>query len=176
MKIKVKELFFVLFGLLLLTVIFFLGKQNIAIAAKKNGKKFGDWTVSCIPKNKKLKTCLLTQQISFNKNSKKNKQVILLQIGYFGKSKELKILETVPLGVNIQSGTFIISSKKLISPGKYTICLSNGCNAIASISKESLKTLLSNKNNDIAFIDIEGQQITIPFSVKGLRKGLKYIK
>lgn len=178
MKINIKQISFVLFGLVFITVIFLLSKQNIATAAKKDGKKFDDWIVSCTAKNDKNKTpriCLLTQQLNITQDDKPQ-PIALFQIGYFGEKKELKLIETLPLGVNIQAGTSIISSKKLISPGKYTTCLSSGCNAVASISEADLKILLSNKDNDIAFIDIEGKQVTFPFSTKGLKQGLKYIK
>jgi hypothetical protein len=35
---------------------------------------------------------------------------------------------------------------------------------------------LSNQDNAVAFMNLEGNQITLPLSTKGLEEGLKYIK
>ena len=177
-QINIKQIAFVASGLIIITAIFALTQLNVATAAKQDGKKFDDWVVACTPKNEKTKTpetCLLTQQINISQDNKQQ-PIALFQIGYFGSKKELKLIQTLPLGVSIQAGTSIISSKNLIAPGKYTTCLNNGCNAVAPISSADLKTLLSNAENSVAFMNLEGKQITLPISVKGLEQGLKYIK
>jgi invasion protein IalB len=178
MKANIKQISFVLFGLIIITAIFALTRLGTATAAKQDGKKFDDWNVSCTPKddkNETPETCMLTQQLNISQDDKQQ-PIALFQIGYFGEKKELKLVQTLPLGVSIQAGTSIISSKNLIAPGKYTTCLNNGCNAVASISDADLKTLLSNKDNSVAFMNLEGKQITLPLSIKGLEQGLKYIK
>lgn len=178
MKINIKQVSFVVLGLVIVTVIFALSKLNIATAAKKDGKKFGDWIVSCTPENKKTKTpevCLLSQQLNLTQEDKQQ-PIALFQVGYLGAEKELKMIQTLPLGVRLEAGTSIISSKKLIAPGKYTTCTQAGCQAVATISDADLKTLTSTKENSVAFMNLEGKQLTLPISIKGLEKGLKYIK
>ncbi|PCJ29785.1 MAG: hypothetical protein COA94_00045 [Rickettsiales bacterium] len=178
MKTSAKQTGFILLGLALIAMIFTLTQMSSATAAKKNGKKFGDWVVSCSPANKKTKTpavCVLTQQINMSKDDKQQ-TVALFQIGYFGKKKDLKLVQTLPFGISIEAGTSIISSKKLIAPGKYTTCLASGCQAVASISKKDLKTMTSNSENAVAFMSLNGKQITFPISMKGIERGLKYIK
>ena len=175
---KTKQIGFVILGLVIISAIFALTKLNIATAAKKDGKNFGDWVVSCTPKNEETKTpesCLLTQQVNITQEDKQQ-PIALFQIGYFGSEKELKLIQTLPLGVRLEAGTSIISSKKLIAPGKYTTCLNSGCNAVAPISEDDLKTMLANAENSIAFMNLEGKQIALPLSVKGLEKGLAFIK
>ena len=179
MSTNVKKISFVVFGLIIITAIFAFTQSNIATAAKKNGKKFSDWSVSCTPADAKTKTpqaCLLNQQVNVTQKDNKQQPLALFQIGYFGPKKELKLIETLPLGVRLEAGTSIISSKKLIIPGTYSTCLNSGCQAIASISDSDLKTLLANKENTVAFMNLEGEQLTLPISVKGLKKGLDYIK
>lgn len=178
MKINIKQISFVIFGLVIITAIFAFSKLNIATAAKKDGKKFEDWVVACAPKNDKTKTpetCLLSQQLNLTQENKQQ-PIALFQIGYFGPKKELKIIQTLPLGVRLEAGTSIISSKKLIAPGKYTTCTQSGCQAVAQISNADLKTLASTKENSVAFMNLDGKQLTLPLSVKGLVEGLKYIK
>ncbi len=184
MKINMKQISFVVTGLVLITIIFALFTQlNIATAAKENGKIFEDWTVNCTRQNNKndkgssKETCVLTQQLNVSQEgAEETKPIAVFQIGYFGDKKELKMVQTLPLGVSIQAGTSVISAQKFIAPGVYTTCLNTGCNAIASISDQDLKTLLSNKENSLAFMSFEGKQISLPLSTKGLSKGLQYIK
>ncbi len=80
------------------------------------------------------------------------------------------------IGIRLDSGTSIISSKKLITPGKFTVCNQSGCQSISDISEEDLKTILNTTENTVAFMNTEGKQVGIPFSIKGLSEGLKYIK
>ena len=178
MKVNIKQVSFIVLGLIIVTVFFGLSQLGTATAAKQDGKKFDDWNVSCTAKDDAVKTpeiCILTQQLNISKDDKQQ-PIALFQIGYFGPKKELKLIQTLPLGINIQAGTSIVSSKNLISPGQYTTCVNSGCNAVASISDADLKTLLSNQDNAVAFMNLEGKQITLPLSTKGLEEGLKYIK
>ena len=180
--INIKHTLFIVLGLLIVTVVFIALKLNTATAAKtstkKDGKKFNDWVVQCAPKDEKKKTseyCLLTQQVNITQENEQ-KPLALFQLGYFGPEKELKMVQTLPLGVRLGTGTAIISSKKLIAPGAYTVCTQTGCQAIAPISDTDLKTLISTKEAAIAFMNSEGQQLTLPVSVTGMEKGLQYIK
>lgn len=106
----------------------------------------------------------------------KQQPIAAFQIGYFGENKDLKIIQTLPLGIRLEAGTSIISSKKLIAPGKYTICTQTGCQAVAPISDADLETLMSTQENPVVFTNLEGKQLTLPLSIKGLKAGLKYIK
>jgi len=179
MKTNAKQLTFVVLGLLIATAVFTFSKLNIASAAKTDGKKFGDWQVSCTPADEKTNTpelCLLNQQINITQEDKTQKPAALYQIGYFGPKKELKLIQTLPLGIRIEAGTSIISSKKLIAPGKYTTCIASGCQAVAALSDADIKTLLSNSENLVAFMSVEGKQLSWPLSIKGLEEGLNYVK
>ena len=178
MKINIKQVSFVVLGLVIITVLFAISRLNIATAAKKDGKQFDDWVVTCTTENENAKSpevCLLAQQLNLNQEDKQQ-PLALFQIGYFGKEKELKMIQTLPLGVRLEAGTSIISSKKLIAPGKYTTCTQAGCQAVATITDADFKTLISTEENSVAFMNLEGKQLTLPISVKGLEKGLRYIK
>lgn len=182
MKINIKQTLFVLAGLVLITIIFTLSKLNTAIASKENGKKFGNWVVSCSPKDEKTKapeTCLLNQQVNISQGEGENKEespIALFQIGYFSAEKELKLIQTLPLGTSIQAGTALFNSDTLLASGRYTICLQYGCNALTVISDEVLKTLLSAKETSLVFVNSENKKMALPLSTDGLEKGLKYIK
>lgn len=175
---NVKQAAFVIIGLAVVSAAFLISRSNNVQAAKKEGTKFDDWVVSCSPKEAAEGTeqiCLLTQQISTEKD--KNQEILAVyQMGYFGKEKTLKMLQILPLGVSLEAGTSIVSSKNLIAAGKFTTCTQAGCHAVANITNEDLKTILSNKENSVALMSAEGKQINLPFSTKGLQNGLDYLK
>jgi invasion protein IalB len=178
MKSSVKKLIFVFSGLAVIVSAFLLTKSTYVQASQKDGKKFDDWSVSCTKEDTTTKVpsvCFLSQQVNITQDNVQQ-PLALYQIGYIGPKKELKLITTLPLGIRLDSGTSIISSKKLIAPGKFTVCTGSGCQAVSNLSEEDVKNILNTTENTIAFMNTEGKQITIPFSPKGLAEGLKYIK
>lgn len=178
MSRNIQKAIYMLIGLTIVTTLFIFFKLNIANGAKIDGKRFEDWIVSCTLANEKTKTseiCVLNQQLDMTQDDKKQ-PVALFQIGYFGPKKELKIIQTLPLGVRLEAGTSIINSKNLIAPGKYVTCLATGCQSVAVITNNDLKLILSNPENSVAFMNMEGQQLSLPLSTKGLKEGLEYLK
>ena len=153
MHSSVKKLAFVFLGLAVIVSVFLLTKSTYVLASKKD----------------------LSQQVNITQDNAQQ-PLALYQIGYIGPKKELKLITTLPLGVRLDSGTSIISSKKLISPGKFTVCNQSGCQSISDISEEDLQTILNTTENTVAFMNTEGKQVGIPLSTKGLSEGLKYIK
>lgn len=170
--------FFVVIGLTIIAGVFLLSQSSIVQAAKKEGTRFEDWVVNCTPKENNSdtpQTCFLSQQIDLNQDDKK--QILAIyQIGYFGDKKDLKIIQTLPLGVSIEAGTSIVASQDLVAKGRYTTCISSGCQAVANISADDLKKILTSKETSVAFMNADGKQINMPISSKGLEKGLAYLR
>ena len=166
---------FILFGLVIIVAGIFLSRSN-SVAGVTNGQKFEDWIVNCSEDGKdKKKTCYLVQSLNANKDDK-SALVAAYQIGYYGEKKELKIVQILPLEINVASGTSLISSGKLLIPGKFTVCTSAGCNAVGEISQQNLDALFASQENLIGYINSEGKQVNLPFSANGLKEGLKAIK
>jgi invasion protein IalB len=167
------KIFFVTAGLAIIAAGFFFSKSHIVEAALKSGQKFGDWTVACNKDDKKQEICFLVQQFTTTKDDK-TQVLAVYQIGYFGKEKALKMIQIVPLGVRLEPGTSIISvDNKLIAPGKFGICDAAGCQAVANISDEDLKTITSNSPNSLGIIGGDGKQANFPISNNGLKEGLE---
>lgn len=178
MKTNVKQAIFVVIGLAIISAVFIFTKPNSVEASKQEGKKFDDWVVSCSKPDEKTKTpqlCFLIQQVNITKEDKQE-LIAIYQIGYFGSNKELKMIQTLPLGIRIEAGTSIVVSKNLVAPGKYSTCTALGCQAVAAISDADLKTILGSKEANLVFMNLDGQQVPLPLSTKGLEEGLKYIK
>ncbi|MFY9589587.1 invasion associated locus B family protein [Rickettsia endosymbiont of Halotydeus destructor] len=177
MKNYFKKTLFVFVGLLFIGSGFLFGQpEKVDAASKEEKKKFGNWALSCIADDKKKQICFLSQQVNNTTKGKEQEVLAMYQVGYFGQEKELKIIEILPANIQIPAGTSIISSTKLIAPGKYVNCTAGNCQAIAPLSQEDLKTILSNENNSIGVMNAEGKQVNFPLSKDGLEEGLKALK
>ncbi len=174
----VKKSLFVTAGLAVIGLGLFFGNPIRVEAAVKEGQAFSDWVVKCTTSADKKRICFLNQALNSTKDDKQ--QVLAIyQIGYFGSGKErnLKMIQIIPPDVSVAPGTSIISSKKLVAPGKYVNCTKDSCQAVADISDTDLKTILSSDGNPIVgFMNSAGQQVNLPFSTKGLEEGLKALK
>ena len=182
-----RKILFVVLALSITFSAFYFAKPNVVQASKKDGEKFADWVVSCSSPELKddasdeqkkaaqdATICVLSHNVMVGEGDQKQ-TIASLQFGYYGENKELKMVQVLPLGVSIPAGSSIISGEKMIAKGAYITCLNSGCQAVASVSDEDLKTILENENNFVAILGVGGNQINIPFSSKGLDKGLKFL-
>lgn len=171
-----KAWLFATFGLIIITFFVLLGKFYTADAAVVDSQKFEDWIINCDKDDKGENLCLLSQQLTNTNKENKIEQIALYQFGYF-EDRNLKMILTLPLGLNLQVGTAIITdNKEVIAPGKFAVCTLGGCQAVSDISDTQLKKLLSGEKNMVGAIDVKGQQINFPMSVKGLKAGLEALK
>ena len=187
-KVNTKKALFTLSGLAMIAIIVMFGRTYNVDAAVKAGQTFGDWSVACEKEDKK-DVCFLSQLLTSqaeDKNSKDKKdskekpqiqRVAEFRIGYYGGSKELKMIQILPFGTNLQAGTSIILDKdKLIAPGKYTTCQPVGCFAVADLT-DVIDTLTSaTEATFVGIITIDGKQVNIPLSTKGLKEGIASLK
>lgn len=164
----------------------------------KAGERFGDWSVVCEKEPTQdgaaqRDVCFLHQTLtsqpspdaSSDKKDKKDKKeqapvqrIAAFKIGYFGGSKELKMLQLLPFGINLEAGTSIIISKdQEVSPGKFATCEPSGCLAIADLT-DSIDKLTAEVDPIFIKITTMGgkQVIKIPFSIKGLKEGVAALK
>lgn len=177
MKNYVKKIAFICSGLFIIVGTFVLYRiENVD--ASTAPKKYGAWTLNCTTNNEKKQLCVLSQQINNTVKDKEKEILAIYHIGYFDgeqEEKELKLIEVVPPNVQIPSGTIISSGNKQIAAGKYVNCTINGCQAVVTITKDDIETILSS-DNQLVFITSDGKQAKIPFIKDGLKEGLKFLE
>lgn len=177
-KLDTRKIFFTLSGIALITLLS-LFIQNYVHAAPKEGKKFGAWTVTCDKGAGKKKSCYLSQAVSqVTGEDKKSVQTIAtFNAGYFGGSKDLQMVQILPFGINLQSGSSIIlSGDKLISPGIFTTCQNFGCIAVAKIASKDLDAISKAKDVFVGILSAEGNQLNIQLDSNGLKEGVAALK
>ena len=156
MCVPFKKVVYILSGLVIIGAGFFFGKSNIVQASVKEGQKFGDWAVACTKDEKDKQICLLNQQSQITQDDKVE-VLAAYQIGYVGDNKKLVMVQILPLGTLLQPGTAIISNEKLLAPGKFTNCSTQGCQALAEISEDDLKEILNANRSLIGYVNPEGK-------------------
>lgn len=151
----------------------------------KEGQKFQNWVANCSVDDKKNSVCLISQQVSTTpKGDEKPELVSMYQFGYFtqGKEKKLKTIITVAGNIHIPAGVaFIITAKdaknnKVVGQGKFITCSQGLCQAVAEISENDLSDILKSPVTYVGILNAEGKQVSLPFSVKGLKEGLLGLK
>lgn len=164
---------FVFLFLLTSLLVFSFFKADAAI---KDGQQFGDWAASCKENKDKKSTCHFFQSLEAKDESKR--KIASFKIGYFG-SDSLKIVEILPFGTNLQSGTAIISddqNERLLAKGQFVTCHEYGCVAHAELSEEDLNIILNAQTNYVRIMSMEGKLINIPISNKGLAEAIQSLK
>ena len=87
------------------------------------------------------------------------------------------MIQILPFGTSLQAGTSIILNKdKLVSPGKFTTCQPFGCLAVADLTDTIGALADSTENTFVGIITIDGKQMNIPLSTKGLKEGVDSLK
>lgn len=176
-KIDTRKVLFTLSGIALITLIS-LFIQNYVHAAPKEGKKFGSWTVACEKEANGKKNCFLSQTLTTQTEENKNPQhFATFKVGYLKSSKDLQMIQILPFGINLQSGSsLIISGDKLVSPGVFTTCQSFGCIAVAQLKAKDFSEIIKSKEVYVGVLSLEGKQLNIKLDTKGLKEGVDALK
>lgn len=147
---------------------------NIYASSKENNdQKFADWTMSCKKKGDDASsTCFISQTLE-SKDESKNK-IANLKLRY-SKEGMLKLVETLPFGIKIQAGSYIISGGRDDGPigeGEFITCHDYGCIAHAILYEEEVNAIIQSDKNVLRVTSMEGKLVDIPFSNKGLKEAL----
>lgn len=172
-KLDTRKILFSLSGIALVTLLS-LFIQNYVHAFPKEGKKFGDWVVACEKDTKNKKTCFLVQTMTTNIGDNKNQHFATFRLGSTPKSADLIFTQILPFGTSLRHGTSIIlSGEKMVSPGVFTTCQNFGCIAMSKITKKDFNEIVKAKEAFLGVMSIEGKQLNINLSTKGLKDGVE---
>lgn len=171
--ISSKKYFFIL--IITITVIIF--QSSISYASLIENQKFGDWTMHC--KNNEpskdgelITKCSISQTLA-SRNEEKSK-IASLKLRY-SNDGILKLIEVLPFGIKIQSGSYIISGSndpKPLASAEIVTCYDYGCIARIDLSQEDINSITNSDNNVLRLTAVDGQLVDIPFSNKGLKEAL----
>lgn len=136
-------------------------------------QKFGDWTMNCKAHTDGVSNICSVSQTLESKDDSKSK-IASLKLRY-SKGGVLKLIETLPFGIKLQSGSYIISAGNDDNPigeGEFITCHDYGCIAHALLDEEEVRIIVSSDRNVLRITSMEGKLVDIPFSNKGLKDAL----
>ncbi len=134
---------------------------------------YGDWIYSCVElPNNGGTPCGIAQQISI---AQTKQTLFLWRISEDGKGGFVSTWQTptdifVGHGLTIEAGT----PKPLVIP--FQLCTTRGCQAVAAVEKSFLDTFGKTDKATARFVVINGREITINVSVKGLPDALAQLE
>ena len=151
-------------SVLIIIIVLSFGLLTNVQAKPENGKKFKDWTVVCekLPTTQK-EICNIFQNVS----NDKGKVVMQIAIGYPPGKSEAQALITLPLGVLLQPGLEFKGGTAEAIRVPFSVCVKNGCVAIATLNAGIIKGMKVGTKGGIKFAAGPKQIIEVPVSLSG---------
>jgi invasion protein IalB len=176
-------------GALIASILFLLTAVTASAADKPKSRilseRFDDWFYRCVEteakkgKKKSVKRCEVVQ-IAQTKQKKKSVNLLTVSLSEMaqGKSKKKKTVMTIltPLNVYLPAGLGLAFDKKKTIKLQYRNCNNAGCWIQHFVDAKTLRALKSGKAGYAKLRLINGQNLKIKFSLKGLKAALTSLK
>jgi invasion protein IalB len=142
-----------------------------------SAEKFGDWYVRCVAPNHGPRTCEIAQ-VAQVMREEKSVNVLTIAVAAAVKSarqdnkknsQPLTLTALVPLNVGLQAGLSIAAEGKSVAKLAYRNCNQAGCWAELPLRPAMLSTLSKGSSGEASLRLVDGQDVKIRFSLKGLR-------
>jgi len=129
-------------------------------------KTYGDWKLSCPPRNVAAAECTLTQDIVQNGTGM---ALVHLQLVRGDDTKRLLIVE--PHGVLLKPGLGLVIGNAPLRVLQYQTCDSVGCIALLPLDQPTLDALKEADVGRIVVVWRDGKDVAFPYSLRGFAKG-----
>ena len=131
--------------------------------------KYADWVLECAPIDAR-KHCSLRQTVADGKG----RRIIQLVARRGGNTAFLEV--SVPLGISIPYGVFIVLSEKTKLSTELVDCDATGCRAVTPLDEKTLGELAAAKSVSVSFQDSKsGKLLTVGGSLNGFTEGVKLV-
>jgi len=153
-------------------------------AASVAVQKFDDWYFRCAPSGQQSRTCEIAQVAQVMREGK-SVNVLTLAIapapetttkGSKKAARSLTLTTLVPLKVALQAGLSIRAEGKPVAKLAYRNCNQTGCWAEQSLEPAMLAAFSKGAIGEASLRLIDGQDINIQFSLKGLKAALSALQ
>lgn len=134
----------------------------------------GDWVVECIAKTEaKPGTCQLYQRVLTGDPLITG---MVAALAWSHEASELRMQVSLPLGVDLGRPVVLRIDGEAVSAFAWSRCLSTGCLIETLIPPELRTRLLSADTAFFVVMRLNGDEIPIPLSLRGLEEGLARIE
>ena len=146
-----------------------------AAAQGKNGQVFEDWTITCIadPDNELGQLCSASHRTI---NDQTQKPVLEIQVGFPPDGTPARAVIRVPLVVLLEPGLRLQVDEGDPRVFPYEICRPRGCEVYLQMDQALYAAMSSGAAGKVTVRVLPGQNVTVPFSLKGFTAALSSLK
>lgn len=126
-------------------------------------KPYGDWAVRCYD----VKSPAPCDMIQSAANRQTQQRVMFISLGYAPAADSHLMQLILPLGVSLARGVTIIAGERRMEGLRFRRCERDGCYVEMKIDPAVIETLLAAQEAKIAFASDDGQDLSLPLSLKG---------
>jgi invasion protein IalB len=130
-------------------------------------KVYGDWKLSCPPRNVTEAKCALTQNIIQGGTG-----VTLVHLQLVQRDNTQRLLIVVPHGVLLKPGLGVAIGNTPLRVLKYETCDGVGCLAYLPLDETTLDSLRQAESGRIVVVWRDGKDVAFPYSFRGFDKGV----
>lgn len=140
--------------------------------------RFGDWDYNCVPqKGEKSPRCELVQVAELGRGRHEDPVLSLA----FSKLNDrpnaaIELTLLVPLNVDLEKGLSLWVDDVLLQTLHYRNCNQAGCWAKQEVNAAILKRLAAASRGQARFHLVQGEEVELLFSLRGLSEGLTRIR
>lgn len=138
-------------------------------AAQDVQETFGDWSKSCAANDAGNTECFIFQNIN---NKESNKRMLHLTVVRLPEAERPILVMTVPLGVLLPPGLEITVDGGNASRLPVQICAPQGCQSQVQFSETLLGAFRAGVNGNVKMRSPTGEEVNVPFSLKGFTAAL----
>ncbi len=124
----------------------------------------GDWTTVCRDNAQGGENCIMVQGVTSNQSGERVMEVI---VGRLRSSGQLGMVITLPLAISLPPGATVGIDQAQPETYAFQRCLPTGCQIEMLLDETLIERMKRGSRGGVAFRDLSGQSITIPFSLTG---------
>lgn len=146
------------------------------------GQRHGDWVQRCTPKPPpgasppapgKQTACFLIQTVS-DQNTRR--PLLKITVGFFGPQRQAGAVVAMPLGVPLARGLQISVDGKEIDTVPFQVCEDEGCQAFVPLDDAMVAAFKAGSTAQARVESSQGQDFSVPMSLKGFTAGYTAIQ
>ena len=126
-------------------------------------KPYDDWAVRCYD----VKSPAPCDMIQSAANRQTQQRVMFISLGYAPAADSHLMQLILPLGVSFSRGVTIIAGETKMEGFRFRRCERDGCYIETKLDNNVIEALLKAQEAKIAFASDDGQDLSLPLSLKG---------
>jgi invasion protein IalB len=136
--------------------------------APKDDKPAALWGKTCQAEPDGKQVCAVVQNVIVtDKNTNKSLRALTVAVGYLGADGKLRMLLTLPLGINLPPGVIFQIDEGKANTLPIETCVAEGCRVAMAIDESGRDSLTKSKMIRVTYQLANGQNLALPVQLAG---------